>query len=232
MREIYFESIDSTNTYLKNNYESLDDMTFVRADIQTKGRGRNDRVWKADKGDNLLFSILIKDREMIDRYKALSVNSAYIVLKVLESYGIDNLSIKWPNDIYVNDRKICGILLEAVSRNDIECLIIGIGINVNQKEFVGEYITDPTSMYLELHEEIDLNEFKEKVFASLNNNLREDYYEEIKEYDYLKNKEADVMLGNEKKHIRVLGINDDYSLKISDGTRETDISSGEISFHI
>ena len=232
MREIYFESIDSTNTYLKNNYESLDDMTFVRADIQTKGRGRNDRVWKADKGDNLLFSILIKDKEMIDRYKALSVNSAYIVLKVLESYGIDNLSIKWPNDIYVNDRKICGILLEAVSRNDIECLIIGIGINVNQEEFVGEYITDPTSMYLELHEEIDLNEFKEKVFASLSNNLREDYYEEIKEYDYLKNKEADVMLGNEKKHIRVLGINRDYSLKISDGTRETDISSGEISFHI
>ena len=134
MKELFFETIDSTNTYLKQNYENLDNFTFVRADLQTSGRGRSSRKWLSKKGDNLLFSLLIKDKELINKYKALSINSAYLVLKILEEYGLKNLSLKWPNDIYVNGNKICGILLESVSKQEIECLIIGIGLNVNQKK--------------------------------------------------------------------------------------------------
>ena len=61
-------------------------------------------------------------------------------------YGLSNISIKWPNDVYVDDKKICGILLEAVSKQEIECLIVGISINVNQKNFEEEYAITPTSI--------------------------------------------------------------------------------------
>ena len=232
MKELFFETIDSTNTYLKQNYENLDNFTFVRADLQTSGRGRSSRKWLSKKGDNLLFSLLIKDKELINKYKSLSINSAYLVLKILEEYGLKNLSLKWPNDIYANDKKICGILLESVSKQEIECLIIGIGLNVNQKEFVGDYLIKPTSMINELNKEIDLIELKNKIFNSLLNNLNKDYYTEIIKYDYLKNKIVNVVIHNENKTVKVLGINKDYSLKIVLDEEERDIYAGEISFHV
>ena len=232
MKELFFETIDSTNTYLKQNYENLDNFTFVRADLQTSGRGRSSRKWLSKKGDNLLFSLLIKDKELINKYKSLSINSAYLVLKILEEYGLKNLSLKWPNDIYANDKKICGILLESVSKQEIECLIIGIGLNVNQKEFVGDYLIKPTSMINELNKEIDLIELKNKIFNSLLNNLNKDYYTEIIKYDYLKNKTVNVVIHNENKTVKVLGINKDYSLKIVLDEEERDIYAGEISFHV
>ena len=232
MKELFFETIDSTNTYLKQNYENLDNFTFVRADLQASGRGRSSRKWLSKKGDNLLFSLLIKDKELINKYKSLSINSAYLVLKILEEYGLKNLSLKWPNDIYANDKKICGILLESVSKQEIECLIIGIGLNVNQKEFVGDYLIKPTSMINELNKEIDLIELKNKIFNSLLNNLKKDYYTEIIKYDYLKNKTVNVVIHNENKTVKVLGINKDYSLKIVLDEEERDIYAGEISFHV
>lgn len=232
MKELFFETIDSTNTYLKQNYENLDNFTFVRADLQTSGRGRSSRKWLSKKGDNLLFSLLIKDKELINKYKSLSINSAYLVLKILEEYGLKNLSLKWPNDIYVNGNKICGILLESVSKQEIECLIIGIGLNVNQKEFVGDYLIKPTSMINELNKDIDLIELKNKIFNSLLNNLNKDYYTEIIKYDYLKNKTVNVVIHNENKTVKVLGINKDYSLKIVLDEEERDIYAGEISFHV
>ncbi|MBO7677097.1 MAG: biotin--[acetyl-CoA-carboxylase] ligase [Erysipelotrichaceae bacterium] len=103
MKELFFESIDSTNTYLKKHYEELEDFCFVRTDLQTAGRGRNGRSWSAAKGENLLFSLLIKDEKLIDKFRSLSVISAYLVLKTLQDYGLKNLGIKWPNDVYVKD---------------------------------------------------------------------------------------------------------------------------------
>ena len=232
MKELFFETIDSTNAYLKRNYEDLDDLTFVRTDFQSKGKGRSDRRWTADKGKNLLFSILIKNKELIRKFESLSINSAYLVLKVLEGYGLHDLAIKWPNDVYVKDRKICGILLEAVSREEMECLIIGIGINVNEDCFDGEYLTEPTSMKIELKKDIDLEELKDKIYESLLNGLDQDHLEEIRKYDYLKGKKVLTMINSEKKEATVLGINDDSSLKIVTDDKEMDLHSGEISFHV
>ena len=232
MKELFFESIDSTNTYLKDHYEKLEDLTFVRADLQTAGKGRNGRKWLANMGENLTFSLLIKNRELIDRFKELSVNSAYLVLKTLERYGLKDLSIKWPNDVYVKGKKICGILLEAVSRQEIECLIIGIGINVNQMEFEGEYLVEPTSMKKELDRQIDLMKLKDTLFESLCNELGHDHYEQIRKYDYLKGKTVSGEINKEIKTITVIGIDEDYSLKVSVDGRETGLQSGEVSFHI
>ena len=83
MKTIHFETIDSTNTYLKENYEKLDNFTFVSADFQSAGRGRNNRNWKSEKGENLLFSLLIKDKALIDKFSSLSVISAFSIIKAL-----------------------------------------------------------------------------------------------------------------------------------------------------
>jgi BirA family biotin operon repressor/biotin-[acetyl-CoA-carboxylase] ligase len=84
---------------------------------------------------------------------------------VLERFNVKGLSIKWPNDVYVFDKKICGILLEGCSTdNQITDIIIGIGINVNQTEFSGEYNVPPTSMAIELNKKTNLSKLKRKIY--------------------------------------------------------------------
>ena len=236
MNELYFEKIDSTNTYLKEHYSELEDMCIARADYQYAGKGRNDRKWTAEEKLNLTFSLLIKDEEVIRNYKALSVLSAYSIVQVLNKYGIKGSMIKWPNDVYVNDKKICGILLESVSKEKIECLIIGIGLNVNQIEFAGTYLREPTSMKKELHKDIDLLKLKEEIYKQLDDNILSlkqghDFYEEISSYDYLKNKTAKADLDGQLKMVKIIGIAEDYSLRCECEGMIRDIESGEISFH-
>ena len=234
MKTIHFDVIDSTNTYLKENYKDLDNFTFVDASFQTSGRGRNNRNWKSEKGENLLFSLLIKDEVLINKFKSLSIISA---LSVIETINIDNLSIKWPNDVYYKDNKLVGILLEGVTTNKFECLIIGIGINVNQEEFIGDYKREPTSLYRILNRKVDIDKLKIKVYENIEHNFNlvkkeYDFYDEISKLDYLKNKDVFADINNEVKHIKVLGINKDYSLKVKTDNKILNLETGEISFHI
>lgn len=236
MNRIHFESIDSTNTYLKNNYQNLDNYTFVSSNLQTQGRGRTNRVWDSE-DNNLLFSLLIKDNRYYSKVNAISILTAYSIIEILSTYKINNLSIKWPNDIYAGENKICGILLESVSKENLECLIIGVGINVNQTEFVNEYIHEATSMKLQLNKDINIDELKDKVYEKLISNLEKlatgyDYYDEIIKYDYLSGKDVYALINNEKKLVRVKQINKDYSLCVDLNNQEYDLYSGEISFHI
>ena len=234
MKTIHFETIDSTNTYLKENYEKLDNFTFVSADFQSAGRGRNNRNWKSEKGENLLFSLLIKDKALIDKFSSLSVTSAFSIIKAL---NLEHLSIKWPNDIYYKDSKLCGILLEAVTRNEIECLIVGIGLNVNQRDFVGEYKRTPTSLYQITSQTQDMRLLKDKIFNQIYTDFMKvkegyDFYNDIKEYDYLKDRKVYAEINNEVKQIKVLGIDSDYSLKVKQDNKTYNLSSGEVTFHL
>lgn len=234
MKQIHFESVDSTNTYLKQNYKQLENFTFVSADIQTQGRGRNNRKWDSD-NNNLLFSLLIKDKNILKKVNEVSIISAYIIIKVLQEYGIDDLSIKWPNDVYAGNKKICGILLESISTNELECLIVGVGVNVNQREFDLDY--NATSMNIINNTDIDISGLKMNVYSKFEGFLNSvssgsDYYLEISKYDYLKNKEVYALINNEKKLVKVKGINSDYSLCVVSNESEYNLYSGEISFHI
>jgi len=236
MNCIYFDSIDSTNEYLKKYYQKLDNLTFVSSKSQSQGKGRKGRTWSSIEG-NLYFSYLLKNNRLIQKYSELSIISAYSVLQVLEKYDVKNLSIKWPNDIYVNDKKICGVLLEAISKQEIECLIVGIGLNVNQDNFSNDFIHEPTSIKLETNKTIDLDLLRNDLYQKIINNLNKviddcSFFEEISKYDYLKGKSAYALVNNVKKNIKVLNINENYTLKIQVDNKIMDIESGEISFHI
>lgn len=127
-----FAELDSTNTYLKNNYAQLAEKTVVVADVQTAGRGRFDRVWVSQAG-GLYFSVLLKPLQTkfianLTQLMALSVCMA------AEEVGLKP-NLKWPNDVQVNGKKLCGILSEAVAQQGrVVCVIVGCGINVEQKE--------------------------------------------------------------------------------------------------
>ncbi len=226
---IHFDEIDSTNSYLKNSYKLLDNFTFVTADYQSGGKGRNDRVWTSNKGENLMFSLLIKDKPLLKKYSALSIVSAVEIATLLESYGVKNVSIKWPNDVYVNDKKICGILLEG---QILEYLVIGVGLNVNQKQFPNNLRRPATSLSLECDKEFDLLKLETTLFGNIVSdltNLNEDrFLSYFRNHNYLLNKRVRVLINEEPFIGEVIGVDANFFLQIKTSDMLLHIDSGEI----
>lgn len=132
MNYIELDEIDSTNEYVKRNINDLTHFSIVRCNFQTNGRGRSNHVWQSSKDNNLLMSILLKDFNNPTKLHQLTQVIACSIIKVLKAHQIDGL-IKWPNDIYVNNLKICGILIEAIYEgNNLQGVIIGVGLNINE----------------------------------------------------------------------------------------------------
>lgn len=139
MRIIKLNAIDSTNSFLKDMIcnERVEDYTIVVAAHQTRGRGQMGTVWDSERGKNLMFSVF-KDLSIhvVEFPFYISMAISLAIFKALESFNIPDLRIKWPNDILSADKKICGILIENVIKNKLNSTVIGIGVNVNQTEFI------------------------------------------------------------------------------------------------
>ena len=226
---LHFKEIDSTNSYLKNTYRLLDNFTFVSADYQSNGKGREDRVWQSNSGENLMFSFLIKNEELMKQSPILSILTAVEVAKEIEMFGIDNVGIKWPNDVLINDKKVCGILLEGQVP---EYLVVGVGLNVNQKDFPDGLRRPATSLSLETKQDIETKELKERLFKSIVNNFSNlktnDYLEYFRNHNYLQNKRVRVLINNEPFIGEVVGIDDSFCLQILSNDMLLHIDSGEI----
>ena len=145
---IWLDSVDSTNSEIKRRLEHLDDLTVIAARNQTAGRGQKGNKWFSQPASSLTFSVLLKDIGLKAwEQSAISEATALAIVDTLGSYGIDAW-IKWPNDIYCTDKKICGILIEnSLMGEQIRWSIIGIGLNVNQTDFPTD-LPNPTSMTL------------------------------------------------------------------------------------
>ncbi len=132
---IYLNEVKSTNDYAKLNIDKLKDKDYlIITDYQTKGRGRFDREWKSEKGLDLTFSLVIHPNVEIKDFYNFTIIAALSVFNSLRFFLESNgaLKIKWPNDIYYGDKKLCGILSEMISEEAIlKSLVIGVGINVN-----------------------------------------------------------------------------------------------------
>ena len=135
MKLIELEEVDSTNDYLKREYQNLPMQTCVTAKYQTKGRGRNGHVWESHANENLIMSFLFKDFHKIEDAWKMTQLTTCSVVGLLDRYRI-KATIKWPNDIYWNEKKICGILIENdLLGHHIGRSISGIGVNINQEVF-------------------------------------------------------------------------------------------------
>jgi BirA family biotin operon repressor/biotin-[acetyl-CoA-carboxylase] ligase len=198
---IYFETIDSTNTFAKKlAEEGKADGTIVIADEQTKGRGRFARSWISDKEKNLTFSIILRPKISIERIGLLPFVFATAITKTLKDNYQINAETKWPNDILLNGKKLCGMLLESSFHSErIDYIIVGIGLNVNQETFPDELQQTATSLYIETEHERNREELLsnillqcEKEYVSFCGNESNEILAEWKTFSSMFGKEISV----------------------------------------
>lgn len=184
MRIIKLNAIDSTNAYLKQMSAtmSVEDGTVVQADLQTNGRGQMGAVWASESLKNLTFSVF-KDVSFLDlaHHHYISIAVSLAIYKALDALSIVKLSVKWPNDILSENKKIAGVLIEnVIKHNQISGCIVGIGLNVNQTIF--HNLPKASSLKLIMGKTFDLNEVLMAVLGELDfyfELLRDEAYEEL-----------------------------------------------------
>lgn len=235
MSILTFDTLDSTNSYLKRNGKYLDHFTVVQANHQEQGKGRLGRSWQ-DQGNSLLFSILLKEKIEPERVPLLSLLAGASVVLTLEHYGLTPL-VKWPNDTLVSEKKISGILTEAVSEGENIFYIVGIGINLNQKEFEGELSQKATSLFLLTKKEYDKEEVL-TVLLSYFTPLYQDYIQGgkkfltvVKSHSYLDQKEVSLDYYGEHIHGTVIDITDKGTLLLDVFGKQIEVSSGEVTLN-
>lgn len=159
---IWLNSIDSTNEEARRHISDIDNLSVLSAWEQTAGRGQRGNRWFSKAGENLLFSIVLKfscGDSSAPSLPKLSAREQFVLNEITSLSVVDFLSlhgiqaeVKWPNDVYVGDRKICGILIENSLRGPwLSSSIVGIGLNINQRNF-NVNLPNPTSMVLSLPE--------------------------------------------------------------------------------
>ncbi|MGN0297583.1 MAG: biotin--[acetyl-CoA-carboxylase] ligase [Lachnospiraceae bacterium] len=148
---VYYREIDSTNEEAKRLAKREDAHgLLVSADIQTGGKGRMGRSWKSPLGTNIAMSLILKPNILTQRVSMLTLVAALSVSQAIDEVTGLKSQIKWPNDIVVNGKKVCGILTEmSADMDQIYYVIVGIGINVNLEEFPEEIVKTATSLKLE-----------------------------------------------------------------------------------
>lgn len=183
---MFIEQTNSTNTLLKELIAKGQEPDFIYAGYQTAGRGQTGNSWESEKGKNLICSILLPPNKNL---YFLNIAVSVAILRLFD----EPLTIKWPNDIYWKDKKLAGILLEnAIIGNEVKYTIAGIGLNVNQTEFVSdapnpvslkqingkEYAIDPLMQDLLEAVHTVLNEPEEAVWSEYKAHLyrREGYW--------------------------------------------------------
>ncbi len=142
----WYEELDSTNDELLRHIPEYDNLSVVAAVSQTAGRGQRGNRWLSEPGGNLTFSLLLKPADYPARdFMGITFLSTLVIRDWLRGEGVPSV-IKWPNDIYVGKKKICGMLIENGLEGDrIVSSVIGIGLNLNQTVFPGELV-NPTSL--------------------------------------------------------------------------------------
>ena len=221
---VHIDETDSTNRWLKEQRSS--DVSVVVADYQTAGKGCGSNSWESERGKNLTFSVLLHPKEIPASCQfRISEIVSVAICKVLEQYLSpltslhSPLMIKWPNDIYVGDRKICGILIEnRLQGSSILDSIVGIGLNVNQTAFLSD-APNPVSMKQVLGREVDREELLqlflkelEAVYAMDIEPLSADYRQRL----YRKDGFYDYQDGGGMFKAKLLNVQDDGRLVLLD----------------
>lgn len=171
MNKVKIKEAASTNSWCAAHIDELPHMTLVRAQSQTAGRGQRGNSWEAEPGKNLTMSVVLRPGWLRPAEQfVLSEAVALAVADTLIHYGIP-ARVKWPNDIYVGDQKICGILIEhAIGGTAILHSVCGVGINVNQTDFRSD-APNPVSMVQIAGREFALDEVEDVFGHAIEQNI-------------------------------------------------------------
>lgn len=237
---VYYEEIDSTNTQAKRMAKTgAEHGLIVTADKQSAGRGRRGRAWESPAGMNLYFSILLRPEFEPDKAPMLTLVMAYSVAKVIGAQEGLPVGIKWPNDLVLEKKKICGILTEMeLSENQIADVVIGVGINVNTTEFPKELRDKATSLYLQRGCKVERERLLQQILEEFGQQYER--FLEIQDLSFLKDaynqmlinkgKEVLVLEPGHEYQAKALGVNEKGELlvKKNDGSVEA-VFAGEVS---
>lgn len=176
---IRLKEVDSTNIYASKLPENTPEGSVVIAEYQSKGRGQGSNKWESTPGENLMCSIVLYPTFLKANMQFYLSKAIALAVADFVSLYTDKVSIKWPNDIYVKDRKIAGILIEhAIERDYIKQTIAGIGININQHQF-SQAIPNPISLNMATEERYEIDELLDILIS-----LIENRYVMLKENDF------------------------------------------------
>ena len=234
---IYFDTIDSTNDYAKKVAIQEQDGTVIISEEQTKGKGRIGRQWVSKSREGIWMSVILKPN--LKPYKApfLTLMAGASIAKSLNNLGVE-ASIKWPNDIIINNKKVAGILTELSAEIDkINYIVLGIGINVKTIEFSQEIFDIATSLYKEGHKlsRVDivreiLEEFERLYLQYINYDLKNETLDICRKHSAIIGKDIYVIRNGEKELVKCLDINKDGNLVIKNNENVIkEIMSGEVS---
>lgn len=221
---IFLKEVTSTNDYCKMlGLSPFNSPTIVISEVQTAGRGTKGRSWSSSNNKGLWFSILIKPEFSIEELNFIPIMTSIALCEALETFNV-KVFIKWPNDIYVDNKKLCGILTESkICKNNLDYVVIGIGINTNSNfdDFNDDIITSATSLKIVLGREIDniilLDRLIEKFnyFYSKLTSLDKSYIlNKYKAKSLVLNREVNLLSKTTSKTVVPLDILEDGSLLV------------------
>lgn len=234
---ISFETIDSTNNYAKQIATNENEGTTIVSEEQTSGRGRLGRHWHSKSHEGIWMSIILKPN--IVPYKApfITLIAGASIAKALNTLGV-NTKIKWPNDVIVNGKKICGILTELSAEIErINYVVLGIGINVKTMEFSSEIENIATSLYKEGYNlsRVDvvkaiIKEFETLYFDYIHKNSKLETLKVCRNYSAIIGKKIYIIQGEDRELVKCIDINEDGNLIVEkDNGFIKEIVSGEVS---
>ncbi len=236
-----FNELDSTNNYLKkigSNGEKENQL--VIAESQTGGRGRMGRSFYSPNGTGIYFSLLLHPKFSAEKSLFLTVMAAVSVAEAVMKYNKNDVKIKWVNDIYIDGKKVCGILTEGAINSDkmLDYAVVGIGINVIAPENdFPDNIKDIATAIFPGKAEANI---KEKIIAEvvnkffdMYNGIDTDFVKRYKEYSYLTGKDINIISGETVRPATVIDITDDCHLLVKNENDEIEeISSGDVSVRV
>ena len=232
---VYFKTIDSTNNIAKKT-DCTEGTVFI-AETQTQGRGRLGRNWTSEKNSGIYMSIVLTPKIPYEHISRITLVTGLAVCDVLTEIYKLPFKIKWPNDIVIEGKKVCGILVEGIIDIDNVKVINGIGINVNNKNFIDDLKNKATSLYILTKKKNDrtkiLNRFFEvfeKYYNEFLNNGITNILNKYTELCVTLNREVTIVENNKETNATAEGITPDGELiiKKQDGTTQS-INSGEVS---
>lgn len=164
----YFNTIDSTHKYAKNNIENIKHGKIVIAEEQTEGIGTKGRKWHTGKEKNIAMTIVLKPNKKVSELENLTVDIAKEIQKAILELANIELTIKKPNDLLLNNKKICGILTEVHSVGEkVNYLLLSIGFNVNETEFPEDIEEIVTSLKREYKVDFSREEIIKKIIENI-----------------------------------------------------------------
>lgn len=219
---VFFQEVDSTNKVLKKMAaENAPEGTVVIADMQSTGRGRRGKTWMSAPNRGIWMSILLRPNLHPSSVQTLTLAASVAVMKALEPLGIEGIGIKWPNDILINGKKVCGILTELSAEAErVDWVILGIGLNVNHSEsdFSHDIASIATSLRMNVNNntELDRSVLAASIIDEIENVYR-GFIESGSSWVVEEWKKSNITLG---KRVNIIGQQGSFHAEVLDITAE------------